>query len=277
MNRSNSAYNIRLALVNFIRHLAFSDAIVVITLIISSLVLVITVIIDNSAIQTSAIVSILVIIIGDRLTSIASRQEDKKVLERIDNSLHEVAMCIHMGSPSEAIDYFISKMDTARSVWNTFVIFGEEGNDRAALYGKSKADSIRKAIVQFVATDGKRWTDVFANNSEEFAKDFKHRVGNDIAGIYHCGLLRSDFPIINFAIIQYSVYGDESSEVLFGWGNHNKDRVGNVFLSRNPKVVNTFFRYYEVLMENCDWISLKDAAPSPPGSASAGEQEPIGH
>jgi len=79
--------------------------------------------------------------------------------------------------------------------------------------------------------------------------------GREFDGFIKFGKLKKEFPIINFAILEYqNRYSDR--EVIFGWGHHSKERVACVFSSKDPKIVDLFMNFFECITDDdlCQWV-----------------------
>ena len=169
--------------------------------------------------------------------------------------------CIFEGSSMDVAESFGKRARAAESVRNTFVAFGliDEVNDFSP-YSDVLPTAGRAKLIERVVIDGRRtWTDIF---SEEVLASNAFEMRTTIEDMqrkwrtYKARCLQERYPIINFTLIEYSK--DELPEVLFGWGFHPNDKVGDVFSSRDPEIYLLFDRYWQTLMRDSVRVETLD-------------------
>ena len=157
----------------------------------------------------------------------------------------------YLGSASEIAKTFESRLRDAESVRNTFVAFGissEQGEFQT--YMRAMLPKVRKRVVKEVVDHQKgAWTDIFSKESlgdpelravvESLEKKYP---------TYEARYLNEQYPILNCMLLNYGKKKDP--EVLFGWGFHPQDKVGDVFSSSDPNLYRSFALYWQTLRDD---------------------------
>jgi hypothetical protein len=207
-------------------------------------------------------------------------------LKRTLDQLDKVVDCRYLGLGTQSIGPIEERIKNAQSVRNTLIFFDlSEAQVVNACYSKAQIEKLQTSISQFLDKGGS-WTDVVSQdvvNSEHLnwltflARQTKgdcsqqtdaistatkvptepnhnHPRSNAPKDHYSIRCLNESYPVLNFMILQY---GDGDEEVIFGQGHHSEDPSGRVYLSRNSKLIETFDKYWKVL--------LNDSVPFEPG------------
>jgi len=87
----------------------------------------------------------------------------------------------------------------------------------------------------------------------QYVKMIQATMGNHTDKL-KCFQLTNSGPMMNFIIMDYDDY---TSEVLFGWGQGKPGWPGAVFRSKDPRLVEEFGNFYEVLLQASRPISVE--------------------
>ncbi len=205
-----------------------------------------------------AFVSILVIIGVDKGAELLIRRErDQKLNENFEklNKKLDIASCIYRGRASTALYYVLENLKRAHTVYNTYISCGVA---HAFSYDEEAIDALSKGYFDFLSKGG-LWVDVISDPSGKYYKEIlmgKDRndvqrenrgIQADRKGAYIYNEFKSNFPSINFIILEY---GGGDREVFFGWGHHKSAPIGNVFSSTKDTIVSMFDDLLETMRDN---------------------------
>lgn len=204
----------------------------------------------------------------------------KQLSDHVDNNVE----CRHMGAAQKVIDQITERIHRAEEVKNTFILFGLGESDA---YASKHFGALCRSIKDFLAGDHtwedivsqdvtssptKGWLIPIVDlHKVAFNTDKKKTDGQPPAGTeqekksealaqalaaenvtrarealerYKLRRLKESYPVINFMLLRYAT---NVREVIFGWGHHSEDPTGNVFVSRNSRLLDTFDQYWKVL------------------------------
>lgn len=181
------------------------------------------------------------------IVSRGRRSSDQAVAE-IKEYIDDNAGIVFRGGTTEAIAYLDSALSGALTVKNLFAYAANE--TPTTVYGsKGDPDTIElyRRYLGNAQSGITEWTDL-ASCGEHMFDSYKRRFQgmsrDTLVGRFHFHRIDTPMPLVNFIIIERKVGGKEA---LFGWGLHDEERLGAVFLSRNRNVVGYFEKYFEAL------------------------------
>ena len=180
--------------------------------------------------------------------STAVKEAAEKATAQLKAYIAENAGIVFRGGTTEAIAYLDSALAGALTVKNLFAyaanetpktVYGPKGDpDTIELYRRYLGDA-ESGITE--------WTDLASCGEhmfDSYKKRFQGMSRDTLVGRFHFHRIDTPMPLVNFIIIEGKVGGKEA---LFGWGLHDEERLGAVFLSRNSNVVGYFEKYFEAL------------------------------
>ncbi len=170
-----------------------------------------------------------------------------KRVEGLIETLEAQADIVFLGRATDAVKNYEDKLRHAQEVRNTFLTFDIGTETKLAEY----VNSYKRAEVIPNIT----WKDILSEellaldglDLTNFLRAIKKQRGTK----YDAKIIRNAIcPIINFTLIEYS----GGKEVLFGWGFHKNDPIGNVYGSKDQRLYETFDRYWSSLWENAEEV-----------------------
>lgn len=190
------------------------------------------------------LLSIIVLIIGQNITThneVEKVSEDsERICETVKNYLHVTKM----GTPKYAWEYIINRLPVLDYVQNTSFNFEDEAaqtNER--LYdGDSYQQSFGK-IAKYV-NQGLTWKDIGDKSALDRFRKISNQVSEKHRGRYQYKLITQSEPQIGFVILTYK---DGTTEVLFNWDFRDIPQDPVVLLSRDPEILNMFAAQYKGL------------------------------
>lgn len=207
------------------------------------------------------LLSIIVLIIGQNITThneVEKVSEDsERICETVKNYLHVTKM----GTPKYAWEYIINRLPVLDYVQNTSFNFGDEAaqtNER--LYDDALYQQSFVKIAKYV-NQGLTWKDIGDKSALERFKIISNQVSGKHKGHYQYKLIAQSEPQIGFVILTYK---DGTTEVLFNWDFRDIPQDPVVLLSRDPEILNMFAAQYKglwrVAVENYDSKATKSTS-----------------
>jgi hypothetical protein len=177
--------------------------------------------------------------------------ELEEEMSAMADKLGDVTECIYLGNAAEVAITFDQRAREAESVRNTFVAFGISNENGAFQHYTSLLQvNKREELVKTVARQG-AGTDIFSEEALSLGSSALKTLAKrmeDAYPTYEARYLREQYPIVNFMLLDYGKKRDR--EVLFGWGFHPQDKVGDVFISRDRDLYQLFALYWQTLRED---------------------------
>jgi hypothetical protein len=170
----------------------------------------------------------------------------------------------------DIIQHVAETLDRAARVKNTYIVaVDDKPFDPKFNYETVQRPKIVENIKNFLSKGDTHWFDICSRNvsyenEASFAggniKPRPQAVWDNLdqgsRERYHPKILERDFPFPNFIIFEDE--GGQPFYVLFGFGLHPKEGMGNIFGSRDPHLLTTFALHFDSLSEYCvDWNSAK--------------------
>lgn len=183
------------------------------------------------------LLSIIVLIIGQNITThneVQKVSEDSELIcETVKNYLHVTKM----GTPKYAWEYIINRLPVLDYVQNTSFNFeDEEIQTNERLYdGTSYQQSFAKIAKN--VNQGLTWKDIGDKSALERFKKIDSQVSEKHKGNYQYKLIAQSEPQIGFVILTYK---DGTKEVLFNWDFRDIPQDPVVLLSRDTEILNMF-------------------------------------
>ena len=190
------------------------------------------------------LLSIIVLIIGQNITThneVQKVSEDSELIcETVKNYLHVTKM----GTPKYAWEYIINRLPVLDYVQNTSFNFeDEEIQTNERLYdGTSYQQSFAKIAKN--VNQGLTWKDIGDKSALERFKKIDSQVSEKHKGNYQYKLIAQSEPQIGFVILTYK---DGTKEVLFNWDFRDIPQDPVVLLSRDTEILNMFAAQYKGL------------------------------
>ena len=211
----------------------------------------------NTTPETLAmLIAVVLFLAGDRFIDIVRHYDTTKAISELVGPASQAITCTYVGTYMEALEYFKGRIKFAESVKDTIITYKIApkeldiyffDTDDAASVQKMISDHVNRGRIYRAVISGKVVDNIYKDNQIPIAidKNNKH--------FFHIKTIDTEFPIMNFTILEYGM-GEANREVLFGWGHHIHDEVGHVFSSRDRKIVDTFERLFESLVNSAqDW------------------------
>lgn len=214
----------------------------------------------------SCVLFIIGYLFTEKCSSFMSSREVDSKLDILKNKAPFIFPCsaetICIGEAEDGINYLTEIIKEAASIKNTlFIYLTPKQRSFFHDYTITHNDEIVKIITDFIR-NGNKWTDIFSLTGGKERLDCLKRSLKEnnieptlIIKKYHCSILKNDFPLVNFIIIQYAA--NKSKEVLFGWGLHEAQSNGKVFSSKNLDLVDYFEKYFDSLMHVANAQDIK--------------------
>ena len=190
------------------------------------------------------LLSIIVLIIGQNITThneVEKVSEDsERICETVKNYLHVTKM----GTPKYAWEYIINRLPVLDYVQNTSFNFeDEEAQTSERLYEDATYQQSFGKIAKYV-NQGLTWKDIGDRTALERFRRICNQVSEKHKGHYEYKLITQSEPQIGFVIL---VYKDGTKEVLFNWDFRDIPQDPVVLLSRDPEILNMFAAQYKGL------------------------------
>lgn len=187
----------------------------------------------------AGVLSIIAFLISDRIAASWQDRQNREILrdqfDRVRAYSQGIDRIFHLGSPGEAIAHVTSQIKESVSCWNTYISYGPHSG-----FGHSIEN--HRAIVaamKDVLSDGdNHWIDIVSDVTDDFIERIREVYRSKPKGIYRCYRLNTNFPAINFILIDYGK--GRRSDITFGWGKSSKDDSGDVFYTDNDELVKVF-------------------------------------
>lgn len=184
------------------------------------------------------------------------------VHDRIEHMRQEIERServSYLGGKDDGLDVLRSRLKRAHKVYNTFVSYGVKNSQKdALLYSSFSTDDIASHFFEMLCKRNTVVVNIVSNDTLYFANDINEMVTGEykdrVLGSHIVGVLKSNFPIVNFTVVEYSDR-KEDREVIFGWGHHKDDWSGCTFSSTDQHMISTFMSYFKCLSSNdlCEW------------------------
>lgn len=190
------------------------------------------------------LLSIIVLIIGQNITThneVEKVSEDsERICETVKNYLHVTKM----GTPKYAWEYIINRLPVLDYVQNTSFNFeDEEAQTSERLYEDATYQQSFGKIAKHV-NQGLTWKDIGDRTALERFRKISNQVSEKHKGRYEYKLITQLEPQIGFVILTYR---DGTKEVLFNWDFRDIPQDPVVLLSRDLEILNMFAAQYKGL------------------------------
>lgn len=207
------------------------------------------------------LLSIIVLIIGQNITTHNEVEQVSENSERICETVKNYLHVTKIGTPKYAWEYIIHRLPALDYVQNTSFNFEDESaetNER--LYdGDSYQQSYGK-IAKYV-NQGLTWKDIGDGSAFERFRKISDQVSERHKGRYQYKFISQSEPQIGFVILTYK---DGTTEVLFNWDFREIPQDPVVLLSRDPEILNMFAAQYKglwrVAVEDYDSKAIKSTS-----------------
>ena len=190
------------------------------------------------------LLSIIVLIIGQNITTHNEVEQVSENSERICETVKNYLHITKMGTPKYAWEYIVNRLPVLDYVQNTSFNFEDEtAQTNERLYdGASYQQSFGK-IAKFV-NQGLTWKDIGDISALERFRKISGQVSEKRKGQYQYRLISQSEPQIGFVLLTYK---DGTTEVLFNWDFRDIPQDPVVLLSRDPEILNMFAAQYKGL------------------------------
>ena len=190
------------------------------------------------------LLSIIVLIIGQNITThneVEKVSEDsERICETVKNYLHVTKM----GTPKYAWEYIINRLPVLEYVQNTSFNFeDEEAQTNERLYDGTSYQQSLGMIAKYI-NQGLTWKDLGDKSAIERFRKICDLVSEKHKGYYQYKLITQSEPQIGFVLLTYK---DGTTEVLFNWDFRDIPQDPVVLLSRDPEILNMFAAQYKGL------------------------------
>ena len=190
------------------------------------------------------LLSIIVLIIGQTITTHNEVEKVSEDSERINETVKNYLHVTKMGTPRNAWEYIINRLPVLEYVQNTSFNFNEEYEQTSErLYdGDTYKQSICK-IAKYI-NQGLKWKDIGDSKAIERFRKINNQITEKCRGHYQFKLITSSEPQIGFILLTYQ---DGTTEVLFNWDFRDIPQDPVVLLSRDQEIFNMFAAQYKGL------------------------------
>lgn len=186
------------------------------------------------------------------LTRGRMHQEILKGHEGINDRLTAMAMVEHCGKATEARDKLFSALASATEVHNVYI--NTIDNPAPAGFDRNDPTIIRDLYTKMLQNPQVHWQDIIGGNTARYKERF---AGMTLPAKphanFHCHELAHAYPSVNFTI--FGLQGKDK-EVMFGFGLHNAKQNGDVFWSRDPRVVGYFESLFKAMQETTTSVKI---------------------
>lgn len=207
------------------------------------------------------LLSIIILIIGQIVTTHNEIEKVSKDSERIYETVKNYLHITKLGTPKSAWEYIISRLPVLEYVQNTSFNFEDEIDQTTErLYdGISYQQSI-SAIAKHV-NHGLIWKDIGDSSAINRFQSIHRCVTPNGKGHYYYKILSSESPQIGFIILTYK---DGSTEVLFNWDFRDIPQDPVVLMSRDQELLSMFAAQFKglwrVSVEDYDSIATRSTS-----------------
>lgn len=204
---------------------------------------------DNKLDSFDFVVSVFWFTLGYIVTSFFITSELFKELslgfKGIDKRLSDINMVEHCGKATEARSRLFSALASATEVYNVYI--NTIDNPAPAGFDRNDPAIIRDLYTKMLNNRAVNWQDIIGGNTARYKERF---AGMTLPATphanFHCHELAHAYPSVNF-----TVFGQHGmpKEVMFGFGLHDAEQNGDVFWSRDPRVVGYFESLFKAMQD----------------------------
>ena len=193
----------------------------------------------------AAMASLVIALVVDRIidqmeSNLAHRNTDER-FRRLHRSIDQASGIQIFKDDEELQSHLIRRLSVAKKVKNTFISFGQLGDDFDA-----DSDQVIARYRAFFENSGAEWTDV-VGIGDFFGPRFARLRKEICSGSSHVvQVVRHTAPVMNFCLISSS--DDDNFEEVVVTGFRTSNTVHNsAFYSAKPEVVRLFASYFSLL------------------------------
>lgn len=207
------------------------------------------------------LLSIIVLIIGQTLSTHNEVEKFSENSERICETVKNYLHVTKMGTPKYAWEYIINRLPVLDYVQNTSFNFGDELSETSErLYEAVSYQQSFGEIAKYV-DQGLTWKDIGDSSALERFRGISNQVSKKHKGNYQYKIISQSDPQIGFIILTYK---DGTKEVLFNWDFRDIPQDPVVLLSRESEILNMFAAQHKGLwraaVEDYDSTAVKSTS-----------------
>lgn len=171
-----------------------------------------------------------------------------------DNKLGSKISVLFVGSINEAIDQIYSKREQVKEIRNTHIVSKDD-----VFYGEEQANKLKAIFSHVVCNNNGAMTDIFGGVEDgrnlpkhtEIAKSILDK-NTDRYHPMTAPQIKPVLPFINFTILEFF---DNEKEIYFGWGGVENDLTGDVFWTKDNRLIEVYERIFRALKRESEAFS----------------------
>jgi hypothetical protein len=194
--------------------------------------------------------------IASFFTSWAARarmhREIAKSHKDINDRLTAMTMVEHCGTARAARQKLISGLMGANEVYNVYI--NTISNAAPAGFDYNDPAEFRILYGNMLQNPQVHWEDIIGDNIARYAERFQGMgVPAATSANFHCHQLAHAYPSVNFTVFKQPA---GNKEVMFGFGLHDAQQNGDVFWSRDTRVVGYFESLFSAMRAKATPVEL---------------------
>lgn len=195
--------------------------------------------------------------IASFFTSWAARarmhREIAKSHKDINDRLTAMTMVEHCGTATVAKDRLFSALSIAEEVYNVYINTIDDGHIGNFNFDIEENGAIQNAYSNMLNNRNARWQDIVGGNFSRYRERFSNVNAPCQNNNFHCYKIDSAYPSVNFTVFKQP---DGNKEVMFGFGLHDAQPNGDVFWSRDTRVVGYFESLFSAMRAKATPVEL---------------------